>query len=178
MDVWRRVSTDNNNNTGTGGARPLYSFVRWNFLNDTPIFEAINADANGNPQANNAPFKSGALAFFYQNDWKARPNLTVNLGLRWEYFQPIKSDQLGNLISGRNGLTDARIVANDRLTDPDWDNFGPQFGFAWSPERFDNKFVLRGGAGVGYDRLPAQSSQTLAPIRRMDNDTVSAAALP
>ena len=146
---------DDNNNTGTGGARPLYSFVRWNFVNDTPIFEAINADANGNPQANNAPFNSGALAFFFQNDWKARPNLTVNLGLRWEYFQPIKSDQLGNLELGPNGLTDARIVTVERLTEPDWTNFGPQFGFAWSPERFDTKLVLRGGAGVGYDRLPS-----------------------
>lgn len=145
---------DNNNNTGTGGARPLYSFVRWNFLNDTPIFEAINADAEGNPQANNAPFKSGDLAFFFQDDWKVRPNLTLNLGLRWEYFQPIESDQLGNLMLGPNGLTDARIVTVDRLTEPDRNNFGPQLGFAWSPGRFDNKFVLRGGFGIGYDRLP------------------------
>ncbi|HEX7772016.1 MAG TPA: TonB-dependent receptor, partial [Pyrinomonadaceae bacterium] len=144
---------DNNNNTGTGGARPLYSFVRWNFFNDTPIFEAINADAEGNPQANNAPFRSGDLAFFFQDDWKARPNLTLNLGLRWEYFEPIKADQLGNLMLGPNGLTDARIVTDDKLYDSDFDNFGPQLGFAWSPERFNNKLVLRGGFGVGYDRL-------------------------
>jgi hypothetical protein len=145
---------DSNNNTGTGGARPLYSFVRWNFLNDTPIFEAINADADGNPQANNAAFDSGDLSFFFQNDWKVRPNLTVNMGLRWEYFGPIKSDRLGNLVLGPNGLTDARIVTVETLTEPDRNNFGPQIGFAWSPERFDNKLVVRGGFGVGYDRLP------------------------
>ena len=145
---------DNNNNTGTGGARPLYSFVRWNFLNDTPIFEAINADAEGNPQANNSPFRSGDLAFFAQDDWKFRPNLTLNFGLRWEYFEPIKADRLGNLILGPNGLSDAKVVTVDQLTDSDFNNFGPQVGFAWSPGRFNNKLVLRGGFGVGYDRLP------------------------
>lgn len=147
---------DLNDNTGTGGARPLFSFVRpWNFANDTPIFEAINADANGQPQANNAPFRSGDLAFFAQDDWKVRPNLTLNLGLRWEYFSPIKSSSpLGNLVFGSNGLAGARVVTVDKLTKSDYNNFGPQIGFAWSPAWFDGKAVLRGGFGLGYDRLP------------------------
>ena len=149
---------DLNDNTGTGGGRPLYSFVRpWNFANDTPIFEAINADANGVPKANNTPFKSGNLSFFVQDDWKFRPNLTLNLGLRWEYFQPITArngQQLGNLIFGPNGLADARVVTTDKLTESDYNNFGPQLGFAWSPRRFNDRAVLRGGFGIGYDRLP------------------------
>jgi hypothetical protein len=145
---------DDNNNTGTGGARPLYSFVRWNFVNDTPIFEAINADAEGNPQANNAGFRSGDLAFYVHDDWKVRPNLALNLGLRWEYFSPIKSDRLGNLVLGPNGLTDASVVTVDKLTDSDLNNFAPQIGFAWTPQRFAGRTVIRGGFGVGYDRLP------------------------
>lgn len=149
---------DLNDNTGTGGARPLYSFVRpWNFANDTPIFEAINADANGQPQANNTPFRSGDLSFFVQDDWKFRPNLTLNLGLRWEYFSPIRAGggrKLGNLIFGSNGLANARVVTVDRLSNPDYNNFGPQIGFAWSPKRFNEKLVIRGGGGIGYDRLP------------------------
>lgn len=149
---------DLNDNTGTGGGRPLFSFVRpWNFANDTPIFEAINADANGVPKANNTPFKSGNLSFFVQDDWKFRPNLTLNLGLRWEYFQPITArngQQLGNLVFGPNGLADASVVPTDKLTESDYNNFGPQLGFAWSPSRFHDKAVLRGGFGIGYDRLP------------------------
>ena len=148
---------DLNDNTGTGGARPLFSFVRpWNFANDTPIFEAINADANGVPQANNTPFKSSNVSLFVQDNWKYRPNLTLNLGLRWEYFAPIsaRNGQLGNLIFGSNGLADARIVTTDKFTESDWNNFGPQLGFAWSPSRFNDKAVLRGGFGIGYDRLP------------------------
>lgn len=146
---------DLNDNTGAGGARPLYSFVRpWNFANDTPIFEAINADFNGKPQANGSPFSSGELAFFVQDDWKIRPNLTLNLGLRWSYFQPIKADSLGNLVFGTAGFANARVVTDKTLTKSDYNNFGPQIGFAWTPERFENKLVIRGGAGIGYDRLP------------------------
>lgn len=151
---------DLNDNTGAGGARPLYSFVRpWNFANDTPIFEAINADFNGQPQANNAPFQTSELAFYGQDDWKVRPNLTVNLGLRWSYYSPIKARgnrQLGNLVFGSNGLANATVVASDKLTKSDFNNFGPQIGFAWNPKYFDweNKMVIRGGFGIGYDRLP------------------------
>jgi hypothetical protein len=161
---------DLNNNTGTGGARPLYSFVRpWNFANDTPIFEAINEDLNGNPIANNTPFKSADLGFFVQDDWKYRPNLTFNLGLRWEYFQPItaggSSGVIGNLDLGSNPLATATLVTSHKLTKSDLNNFGPQLGFAWSPQNFfgrdqflgnefRDRFVLRGGFGIGYDRLP------------------------
>ncbi len=146
-----------NDDTGTGGARPLFSFVRpWNFANDTPIFEAINADANGKPQANDTPFKSGDLSFFVQDDWKFRPNLTLNLGLRWEYFAPIsaRNGKLGNLVFGSNGLGNAKVVTVDKLSKSDLNNFGPQIGFAWSPTLLDEKLVIRGGAGLGYDRLP------------------------
>lgn len=151
---------DLNDNTGTGGARPLFSFVRpWNFANDTPIFEAINADFNGNPSANGAGFKTSELAFFAQDDWKVRPNLTLNLGLRWSYYAPIQArgdGLLGNLVFGSSGLANAKIVTSKKLTNSDYNNFGPQIGFSWSPNMFglENKAVIRGGFGIGYDRLP------------------------
>ncbi len=160
---------DLNNNTGTGGARPDYSFIRpWNFANDTPIFEAINQDLNGKPIANNTPFRSGNVAFFVQDDWKYRPNLTFNLGLRWEYFQPITAGGggvIGNLALGSNPLSTATLVTSHKLTKSDYNNFGPQLGFAWSPQTLlgrnsflgnevKDRLVLRGGFGIGYDRLP------------------------
>lgn len=150
---------DLNDNTGNGGARPLFSFVRpWNFANDTPIFEAINADAFGTPQANGIPFSTSELAFFVQDDWKVRPNLTLNLGLRWSYYSPIKGrgTDLSNLVLGSSGLANARIVTNNQVTEPDRNNFGPQIGFAYSPAYFslNNRLVIRGGFGIGFDRLP------------------------
>ncbi|MDF5622522.1 hypothetical protein P3734_23905, partial [Vibrio parahaemolyticus] len=87
---------------------------------------------------------------------KFRPNLTLNLGLRWEYFSPITARKgvIGNLILGPNGgLGGAVISTAKQLTDRDLNNFGPQLGFAWSPKRFNDKLVIRGGGGIGYDRL-------------------------
>lgn len=146
-----------NNSASPGGARPLYSFTRmWNFANGTPVFESINADATGTPRANDVPFNTSNIGLFVQDNWKFRPNLTLNLGLRWEYFAPIKAggdSVLGRLILGTQGLIDARIESTKQLTDKDLNNFAPQLGFAWSPSRFNGKAVIRGGGGIGYDRL-------------------------
>jgi hypothetical protein len=152
------IRREHNNNSLTGGARPLYSFSRlWNFVNDTPIFEAINADPNtGMPATGETKIRTGDYSFFVQDDWKARPNLTLNLGLRYEVFDPIHAadGQLGNLVFGPNGLVDARVELVDKLHKTDRNNFGPQIGFAWSPYLLEGKGVLRGGFGVAYNRLP------------------------
>ena len=95
-----------------------------------------------------------------------RPNLTVNLGLRWEYFSPLseKNGTLSNLVLGQGaqGLTGARLEVVDRLFAPDRNNFAPRVGFAYSPNYGDrlggllneNKMVIRGGFGIAYNRIP------------------------
>ncbi len=40
-----------------------------------------------------------------------------------------------------------------QLYNSDWNNFGPHFGFAWNPDRFNNKVVFRGGFGLLYNRF-------------------------
>lgn len=158
-----------NNSAAPGGARPLYSFTRmWNFANGAPILENINADATGKPQANEVPFNTANIGLFVQDNWKFRQNLTLNLGLRWEYFQPITaggSSVLGRLVLGTNGLNDAKIETTKQFTDKDLNNFAPQLGFAWSPKWFDGKAVIRGGGGIGFDRLASAlfSNSRFAP---------------
>jgi hypothetical protein len=115
--------------------------------------------ALGNP---NLPFKENDLAFYFQDDWRIRHNLTLNLGLRWEWFQ-----QAANLLHDRS-------VAQQQGSAPLWDptlplsqttvpsvnqdlnNFSPVVGFAWTPvigQRFfgENKTVIRGGFRIAYD---------------------------
>ncbi len=146
-----------NNSASPGGGRPLYSFTRmWNFANGTPVFQSIVADATGTPVANEVPFNTSNIGAFIQDNWKFRPNLTLNLGLRWEFLAPIRTtgdDVIGRLKLGTNGLNDAVIERVTSLWDPDYNNFAPQLGFAWSPRRFNEKLVVRGGGGIGYDRL-------------------------
>lgn len=158
---------DLNSNGEIGAARPLYSFHRpWNFANGTPIFEAITADLTGQPAPNNTKFSTSELAFFVQDDWKFRPSLTLNLGLRWTYMSPIIASDgvLGNLDLGpTNGLAGATINTSEKLYDSDYNNWGPQIGFAWNPSWLDNKLVIRGGSGIGFDRLP---NALLANARR------------
>ena len=92
-----------------------------------------------------------------------KPNLTVNLGLRWEYFGPFH-EKYGNLATAVLGaspdqLTDIRLRLGGNLYNADKHNFGPQIGFAWSPNSlpllhhdFQNRLVVRGGFGLGYNR--------------------------
>ena len=148
------------NNDLSGGARPLYSFVGlFNLANDTPIFEAVNLDPRTGAPANSQRFfRTNNLAGFIQDDWKARPNLTLNLGLRYEFFSPLKEaeNRLTNLAlgSGDRALTDAKVAFVDKISEADYNNFAPRFGFAYSPNWLgENKMVLRGGFGVYYNRV-------------------------
>ncbi len=159
LKIGTQLRFDFNNTSIVGGARPVFSFVGlFNLANDTPIFEGINADpTTGAPADAARDYKTNDYAFFVQDDWKVRPNLTLNLGLRYEYFPPIKDDlnRQSNIIFGPNGLVDAKIAVVDQLFKPDRNNFGPQLGVAYSPGFTKNKGVIRGGFGIGYNRIPS-----------------------
>lgn len=152
---WRKEYDDDNLN---GAARPLYSFVGlFNLANDTPIFYQINADPRTGGIADaQRHFRSGGYAFYFQDDWKFRPNLTLNLGLRYEYFNVLteRDNRVSNFVFGPGGgLAGSRVEPTDHLYNPDRNNFAPRLGFAWSPKRFRDKLVFRGGAGIYYNRI-------------------------
>ena len=155
---YRRELNDNNLN---GASRPLYTFAGlFNFANDAPLFYQINADPETGGVANaQRHFRSSSYGLFFQDDWKVRPNLTLNLGLRYEYFGVLQeeNDQVANFVFGPGGgLAGSRVEPTSDLYNPDRNNFAPRIGFAYSPSRFDlqEKLVLRGGFGISYNRIP------------------------
>jgi hypothetical protein len=150
-----------NDDALNGGSRPLYTFAGlFNFANDAPLFYQINANPEtGGPSNAQRHFRSSSYGVFFQDDWKARPNLTLNLGLRYEYYGVLKekNNQIANFIFGPNGgLAGSRVEPTSDLYKPDRNNFAPRFGFAYSPKRYglEEKLVIRGGAGIAYNRIP------------------------
>jgi hypothetical protein len=155
---FRREFNDNNLN---GAARPLYTFASlFNFANDAPLFYQINADPQtGGPANAQRHFRSNSYGLFLLDDWKARPNLTLNFGLRYEYFGVLQeqNDQVANFTFGPGGgLAGSRVDPTSKLYNGDKNNFAPRFGFAYSPKRFglEDDVVIRGGAGIYYNRIP------------------------
>ncbi|MBC8165165.1 MAG: TonB-dependent receptor [Bryobacteraceae bacterium] len=107
-------------------------------------------------------FRSRVYAGWAQDEWRARPNLTVNLGLRYEYYSPYseKFGQLANL-DVAPGFTGVAVVTPNQpgpysgifpsgLIDPDKNNFAPRVGFAWRPIQ-KSRLQLRGGYSIFYD---------------------------
>ncbi|MGB2898643.1 MAG: carboxypeptidase regulatory-like domain-containing protein [Candidatus Acidiferrum sp.] len=108
----------------------------------------------------NFNFKENDLAFYAQDDWRIRPNLTLNLGLRWEWDQQainlLHDISVQNVADGfwAAGLpTDVTEIPH---IPEDYNNFGPNIGFAWTPRIMkkvfgEGKTVIRGGYRVAYD---------------------------
>ncbi|MCP9494970.1 MAG: TonB-dependent receptor [Pyrinomonadaceae bacterium MAG19_C2-C3] len=157
---------EQDNSDSSGGSRPEYAFSGlFQLANDTPVFERVNLDpVTGLPADAQRYFRTNYYAGFVQDDWKTRPNLTLNLGLRYEYYSPLSETQgrLSNLFFGSQGLVNSQVRPVDQLYEPDRNNFAPRVGFAYSPKfsalGFGNEngesTVIRGGFGVAYNRIP------------------------
>jgi hypothetical protein len=118
--------------------------------------------------ANNYHFRGNSWDLFLQDDWRLRGNLTLNLGLRYEYFSPFTetNNQIANLDLAPNLLACATLqstcvarvlpgqsgpfngVFPASLLRPDRNNFAPRLGIAW--KAFANT-VVRAGYGVNYN---------------------------
>lgn len=113
------------------------------------------------------------FAAYVQDDWRARPGLTLNFGVRYD----IQKLSEGDITNPDPSLAAAGIdTAHVNL---DRNNFGPRLGFAWSPLT-SNRVVLRGGYGVFFGRTPAIMLGTAHSQNGIQviNLTFSGAAIP
>jgi hypothetical protein len=135
---------------------PSYHFFNlWDFLNDAPQEESSGFNpTTGFPTTERQDQREDIWGFFVQDDFKLRRNLTINAGLRWSYFGPLSSKE-GNMFAAFPGAGADYLTGLAVRPAHSWnaqkDNFGPQIGFAWSPDMFHDKLVLRGGYGLDYN---------------------------
>jgi hypothetical protein len=107
---------------------------------------------DGNPVV---ALKENDAALYFQDNWKIRHDLTLNLGLRWEFF--------GQAVNGLHDETVARETGSNPLWNTalplsvrtyqkvpnNWKNFQPRIGFAWNPNQ--GHLVVRGGYAINFD---------------------------
>ncbi len=99
---------------------------------------------------------------YAQDEWKLRQNVTLNYGLRYEYYTPVREahnlDVIFNPTTGVLDAPDRAFTENNKAA------FAPRIGLTWAP----GKTVLRGGFGIFYG--PGQIEDQLQPI---ESDRVS-----
>jgi hypothetical protein len=159
------------------------------FNDFTQFLRGLATEADTQFGITDKSFRMRDLSWYAATDWKVNNKLTMNLGVRHEWFgwPEEKDGRIGNidfsLINNIENPTNAFIVPSNvkttgfaaidgaiaastkvnnkhTLRGQDWNNIAPRFGFAWTP--FDNrKLVLRGGYGIFYDRPSAAFINTV-----------------
>jgi hypothetical protein len=134
----------------------------YEYLSTEQFLLDLSPDAFGERNAGNNIYYGNqkVLYAFVQDDWRVRPNLTMNLGLSYSYQQmPLgaRTSQPLNAISSVPGLIEFREPKAQTK------NFAPKIGFAWSPDYKEGlmgrlfgsggKSSIRAGFSMGYDYI-------------------------
>ncbi|PYR04426.1 MAG: hypothetical protein DMG00_23485 [Acidobacteria bacterium] len=120
-----------------------------------------------------ADLYSDGWQFYGQDSWRLGSNVTVNYGLRYEYFTPMQDK--ANLMTNIDPATGAIVTSTSAgdiyartLIHPDRNNFAPRLGVAWNPS---SNVVVRAGYGIfyqEYDRYGSESQLALNPPQLVD----------
>jgi hypothetical protein len=146
-----------------------YSFTSFsNFISGT-----TNSFTLGNSNGFSTKFTEPDAALYFQDDYKVKPDLTLNLGMRWEFFGQavnlLHNETVARESNPATAFWDQSLPLSVRTvaeTPDHWKQFQPRLGFAYNPEA-DKKLVVRGGFSVNFD--PAfynmfLNSATSAPV--------------
>ena len=144
------------------------------FLANTPSI-TVNGDVSSPSPFNNGATgnrfgKSEMMSVYAQDEYRFSSTLTMSYGLRYEYYTPWREDR--NLVVLYNVTTGGLDAPGSRaFYQSSKAAFGPRLAFAWSPQKFAGKTVLRIGSGYYYG--PGQGEDLIQPI---ESDRVSTTA--
>jgi len=130
---------------------------RINQINTTFYSDLAQFQPAGTPRVRNHIFRD--YGFYFQDDWRVKQNLVLNIGLRYEFYGiPFERDGFQGvitqnaLINSAANISDLTVKRGSNWLNNDWNNFAPRFGFAYTPFK-DGKTSIRGSFGVFYDRV-------------------------
>ena len=121
-----------------------------NFLGATAA--EISADIPGTDAVRG--WRQHLLGFYFQDDFQVRSNLTLNLGLRYE-FATVPTEVNGKIANFPNPLTDTAPHLGDPWFEGSYKDFAPRVGLSWDPWG-NGKTAIRAGFGMYFDHLVAQ----------------------
>ncbi len=126
--------------------------------NVAETFNAVDKDSGlSRGQINRQSYEYFSFGPYIGDTWRLKQNLTLNLGLRWEFVSVPKEKNgllqlpVGGLESllDPNATVDAASGGGRPLFNNDMNNFAPSFSFAWDPFN-KGKTSIRGGYGISY----------------------------
>jgi hypothetical protein len=153
-----------------GGITYTFASIN-NFLtNSVQSVQYLGDLSAPSPFFNNSTGPAQAKQSYYigyaQDEWKIKPNLTLNYGLRYEYYTPLREANnrqiLFDIITGQLRDSGQDPLRTSKI------NFGPRVALSWSPNPAGTGFfgggntVLRGGFGIYYG--PGQTEDQIQPI--------------
>jgi hypothetical protein len=159
-----------NNEVSTIGFDNFFDFAQGNLC--TPANGCFSANTEVLNGATNRYLHAHQVGTYAQDNIRVKPNLTVNIGLRWDWDGPLVEknglltnfypknyqydattdtvNNIGLVVAGNNKAFGTKGVSASTLTGREW-GFGPRIGAAWSPS-FIKNLVVRAGFGLYYDR--------------------------
>jgi Carboxypeptidase regulatory-like domain/TonB dependent receptor len=146
------------------------------------VFGSLSAFLQDQPTSFYAPIGSGITprairqsiyAGYFMDDWRARPHLTVNLGLRYE-AATVPSEAQGKLSNLQSLTSTTPQLGNSFFSNPTKLDFEPRVGLAWDPSG-NGRTSIRSGFGI-FDNLPlpylfAATTQLSAPFLELGLNT-------
>jgi hypothetical protein len=131
---------------------PITCTALANFLDDFTGGTGSISKQFGNPRIS---VPTSQQAYYFQDSWKVKPNLTLDYGLRYEYHPQDANNVLPFPSINRETLAIDPLQTRHEVEE-DRNNWGPRFGFAYTPRFWGGLFgedrtVIRGGFGIFYD---------------------------